>query len=94
MKESAVFINTSRGGLVDEAALHAALRGGEIAGAGLDVWEVEPVAADNPLLGLDTVVATTHGAADTVEAYRTVGLSAAQAIVDVFAGRRPEHQRN
>jgi D-3-phosphoglycerate dehydrogenase / 2-oxoglutarate reductase len=93
MKESAVFVNTSRGGLVDEAALHDALRGGEIAGAGLDVWEVEPVAADNPLLRLDTVVATTHGAADTVEAYRTVGLSTAQAIVDVFSGRRPRHQR-
>jgi D-3-phosphoglycerate dehydrogenase len=94
MREGAVFVNTSRGGLVDEAALHHALRTGQIAGAGLDVWEVEPVAADNPLLLLDTVVATTHGAADTVEAYRTVGLSAARAIVDVFSGRRPEHQRN
>jgi D-3-phosphoglycerate dehydrogenase len=94
MKESAVFVNTSRGGLVDEAALHHALRTGEIAGAGLDVWEVEPVPADNPLLRLDTVVATTHGAADTLEAYRAVGLSTAQAIVDVFSGRRPRHQRN
>jgi D-3-phosphoglycerate dehydrogenase len=93
MRESAVFVNTSRGGLVDEAALHEALRTGEIAGAGLDVWEVEPVAPANPLLRLDTVVATTHGAADTVEAYRTVGLSTARAIVDVFSGRRPEHQR-
>jgi D-3-phosphoglycerate dehydrogenase len=93
MKESAVFVNTSRGGLVDEAALHHSLQTGEIAGAGLDVWEVEPVAADNPLLRLDTVVATTHGAADTVEAYRAVGLSTAQAIVDVFSGRRPQHQR-
>jgi D-3-phosphoglycerate dehydrogenase len=88
-----VFVNTSRGGLVDEAALHHSLQTGEIAGAGLDVWEVEPVAADNSLLRLDTVVATTHGAADTVEAYRAVGLSTAQAIVDVFSGRRPQHQR-
>jgi len=94
MRTDAVFVNTSRGGLVDEAALHDALRTGEIAGAGLDVWEVEPVAAANPLLRLDNVVATTHGAADTVEAYRTVGLSTARAIVDVFAGRRPRHQRN
>jgi D-3-phosphoglycerate dehydrogenase / 2-oxoglutarate reductase len=94
MKEGAVFVNTSRGGLVDEVALEEALRTGEIAGAGLDVWEVEPVPATNPLLRLDTLVATTHGAADTVEAYRTVGLSTARAIVDVFSGRRPRHQRN
>ncbi len=89
MRPGTVVLNTSRGGLVNEADLVAALASGHIAGAGLDVFETEPVAADNPLLAFPSVVATTHAAADSQEAYHRIGVSTAQAIIDVFAGRTP-----
>lgn len=60
MKESAVLINTARGGLVDEAALADALNAGKIAGACLDTVAVEPMRADNPLYGAKNCVITPH----------------------------------
>lgn len=72
MKSDAVLVNTSRGGVVDEPALVDALRTGGLAAAGLDVFAVEPVAPDNPLLGLDNVVLTPHVTwytADTMRRY-------------------------
>lgn len=94
MRPGTVLLNTSRGGLVDESALTDALESGHIAGAGLDVFEVEPVKSDNPLLAFPNVIATTHAAADSLEAYHRIGLSTAQAIVDVFSGRRPQALAN
>ncbi|UQZ86294.1 D-3-phosphoglycerate dehydrogenase [Paenibacillus konkukensis] len=91
MKPSAYFINTARGALVDETALYRALSGRVIAGAAIDVYEKEPVSADNPLFQLDNLVSTPHTAAETFETYHKVGLVTAQAILDVFAGKEPLH---
>lgn len=60
MKSSAILVNTSRGGVIDEVALYAALRSGRIQAAGLDVFEIEPTPPDNPILTLDNVIVTPH----------------------------------
>lgn len=94
MPAGSVLVNVGRGPLVDEAALVDALASGHLAGAGLDVFETEPVEADNPLFRFDSVVAAPHAGADTIQAYDRIGLSTAQAIVDVFSGKRPAHLAN
>ena len=90
MKRSAYLINCARGPIVDEAALVKALRDGTIAGAGLDVFDPEPPKADNPLFGLSNVVLSPHSAGLTVECVIRMATHAAQAIMDVLEGRRPE----
>jgi lactate dehydrogenase-like 2-hydroxyacid dehydrogenase len=69
MKTTAVIVNTSRGALIDEAALIAALANNRIAGAGLDVFEVEPVEPDNPLLKMSQVIVTPHSAGNNWDAW-------------------------
>jgi len=73
-------INCARGGLLDEAALAQALRDGQVAGAALDVFEIEPLPADSPLRGAPNVVLTPHLGASTAEAQESVGIEIAQSI--------------
>lgn len=94
MRPGTLLINTSRGGLVDEAALVRGLESGRIAGAGLDVFEVEPVDPKNPLFSHPSVITAPHAGADTLEAYDRIGWATAQAIVDVFSGRVPANVAN
>jgi phosphoglycerate dehydrogenase-like enzyme len=91
MKPTAVLINTARGSLVDENALADALDSGQIAGAALDVVDVEPLPAGSRLRSLDNVVITSHLAGQTVEARARAGLAAAHAVIDVLDGREPSH---
>jgi D-3-phosphoglycerate dehydrogenase / 2-oxoglutarate reductase len=90
MKSSAFLINTSRGGIVNEASLAAALNAGTIAGAALDVFEKEPPEANSPLLSCKNLLMTPHTAALTKECVVRVAVCAAQGIVDYLGGRRPE----
>jgi D-3-phosphoglycerate dehydrogenase len=94
MKPDALLINTSRGGVVNETALAAALQNDKIAGAGLDVFSEEPVEADNPLLKLDNVILTPHTAALTRECVIRMATEAAKCVLDVFAGREPRNVAN
>ncbi len=84
MKKTAILINTSRGAVVDTNALVKALREGWIAGAGLDVYEEEPLPKDSPLLGLENVVLTPHIGASSVEAQEKAGLEVAQKIIELL----------
>jgi D-3-phosphoglycerate dehydrogenase len=94
MKQGAIFITTARGGIHDEAALLDALTPGHLAGAGLDVWDIEPPPLDHPLLGMDNVVATYHTAGVTPEARATMGTYAAEQIIDTLKGRYPPRLLN
>ena len=88
MKPDAIVLNAARGGLVDERALYLALSGRMAAGgAGLDVFEREPPAADNPLLTLDNVVLSPHSAALTEQSARTMGEVAARNVIAGLEGR-------
>lgn len=90
MKPNAVIINTSRGPVIDEAALIAALQNGTIAGAGLDVMEVEPLAADSPLLTLDNVILSAHIAGTSVEGHHRMRTRAGEVALQVAGGGLPQ----
>ncbi len=85
----AILINAARGSLIDESAVLTALETGRLAGAGLDVWEREPVAADHPLFRHPRVVATPHMAAYTNEGRRRSHVAAAQHVLSVLRGEIP-----
>lgn len=85
MKPTSFVINAARGGVLDEAALFTALTSGTIAGAGLDVYAIEPC-TDSPLFTLDNVVATPHLGASTEEAQEKAGIAVAESVVAAFAG--------
>ena len=89
MKPTAFLINTARGPIVDEAALLALLSERRIAGAGLDVYDVEPMPANHPLLGLDNVVLTPHLGYVTQETYRIFFRQVVENIAAYLDGRIP-----
>ncbi|WP_135551210.1 2-hydroxyacid dehydrogenase [Paenibacillus cymbidii] len=89
MKRSAIFINASRGQTVDEQAMIAALQDGTIRGAGLDVFEQEPVSPDNPLLQLPNVVVLPHLGSATTETRDAMAMLAARNLIDGLEGRTP-----
>lgn len=90
MKKTAFLINTSRGPVVDEAALIRALQGGWIKGAGIDVFEQEPTPADNPLLAMDNVIATPHFVGSTDEVWMQKWEENVKQIVKIIRGEVPE----
>ena len=90
MKDGVFLVNTARGSLVDEGALYEALTNGKMAGAGLDVYEDEPVRSpDNPLFALDNVTLTPHTAAITAETNYQGGIDCAQSVLNVAQGGKP-----
>ncbi|OYT40572.1 MAG: 3-phosphoglycerate dehydrogenase [Desulfurococcales archaeon ex4484_58] len=84
MKKTAILINTSRGGVVDTNALVKALSEGWIAGAGLDVYEEEPLPPNHPLTRLDNVVLTPHIGASTYEAQEKAGITVVEKIIEFY----------
>ena len=95
MKPGAYLINTSRGGVVEEEALLAALQSGRLAGAGLDVQVHEPATGlSRRLLELDTVVGMPHAGSKTLTTRERMADWAAESIIDVLEGRRPKHVVN
>jgi len=94
MKQGVYFINIARGPIVDEAALIEALRSGRIAGAGLDVFELEPVDPANPLLGMENVIVTPHALCWTDECFHAIATAGLQSVVDFSLGARPLHLVN
>jgi len=94
MKPSAVLLNLARGEIVCEEDLIQALKEGTISGAGLDVLEKEPPAADHPLFSMENVVLTPHNASMTFDAMDIMGIDAAQSIMEVLEGKEPTWKVN
>ncbi|HAA90926.1 MAG TPA: 3-phosphoglycerate dehydrogenase [Rhodospirillaceae bacterium] len=92
MKPTAFFINNGRGSVVDEHALAAALTNGVIAGAGIDVFEPEPPAADNPLLSAPNLVMTPHVSSRTHHVIATTARQAAVTTCRILDGKRPDEK--
>jgi len=90
MKSGVLLINTARGALVNEGDLIAALQTGKIVGAGLDVFEKEPVAADSALRTLPNVIATSHAAAVSMRSLSLLQIQAGEAARDMLLGKRPD----
>ena len=84
MKKTALIVNTARGGLIDESALHAALQSGQIAGAGIDVFLEEPPPADHPLFASEKVILSPHSASLTAESAIRMAVMSVKNALDYF----------
>jgi D-3-phosphoglycerate dehydrogenase len=89
-KEGVVLVNTSRGPVVDEAALIGALRSGKVWAAGLDVFEQEPLPLDSPLRAFDNVILTPHVGANSEESVADLYRDGVQITIDVYRGHWPQ----
>lgn len=94
MKKTAFLINTARGPVIEEQALIQALKSGKIAGAGLDVFESEPISQKSELLRMDNVIATPHCAWYSEEAISTLQRKVAEEVVNVLGGNPPFNRTN
>jgi phosphoglycerate dehydrogenase-like enzyme len=94
MKPSAILVNTSRGAVIDQAALVQALSSGKLLGAALDVLEKEPPEPADPLLRLDNVILSPHAAALTRQSYRSVALFVANEVVKALSEPSTSSQRS
>lgn len=94
MKNSAIIINSARGGIINEKDLAKALNNGIIAGAAVDSFNPEPPEPNNPLFAAKNLILTPHMAGTTFEASEAVGLGAAQAIIDFANGKMPQFPVN
>ncbi len=94
VKKTAILINTSRGPIVDEDALADAVRDGKIAGAGLDVFRIEPLPADSPLKDLDRVILSDHTGWYSEESVVELKTKAARNVAAVLAGGKPAYPVN
>lgn len=94
LKPSAYFINIARGALVDQSALVEALRERRIAGAGLDVFETEPLPIDDPLLKLENVIVTPHWSCSTSDVWKATGRAMAEGMLHAARGRVPDNVVN
>jgi len=90
MKDGAIYVNTSRGGVQDERAVFEALTRGKLGAAGIDVFEQEPTALDNPILNLPNAVVSCHVAGVTNEANRQMGVQVVGEMLRVLRGERPD----
>lgn len=94
MKQSAIFVNGSRGKTVDEAALIEALKNKQIHGAALDVYQIEPINQDNPLLQFSNVVTTPHLGSATFETELKMAKRARENLIAGLSGKRPPNLVN
>lgn len=90
MKPTAYLINTARGAILDQKALHDALKKGKIAGAGLDVVEEEPLSPSDPILELNNVIVTPHVGGASAESHRAMAIMACEDVIKVLQGKRPD----
>jgi D-3-phosphoglycerate dehydrogenase len=94
MKHSTILINVARGPIINHDALIKALNEKRIAGAGLDVFDIEPVPLNDPLLGLDNVILTPHLASNTIECRKRMAVAAAEEVLRVLHGEKPIYAVN